>query len=126
MSGILVPVRWKFGVVVAGTGLLLAGTVPAAIAGTVAGQAGYLPWSVPGPATLDAGGVSCPSSGVCVTVGSDLSPNTYYADRLSSSSWSSTTVPSPPEATDRNSAFSFLPGVSCSSASFCAAVGDTC
>jgi hypothetical protein len=112
------------GVVVSAAFALVIPSMASATA-AAAGSAVYLPWSVPGPAGLIAGGISCPDVGDCMTVGSDSAPDSYYADRLASSTWSS--VPIPPAAEDmtRNSQFDALPAVSCSSPAFCAAAGVT-
>jgi hypothetical protein len=66
-------------------------------------------------------GVSCPVSGFCAAVGYTLTGNTDYqplAETRTSTGWH--IVPSPPAPAGAG----LMSGVSCTSASFCVAVGD--
>jgi hypothetical protein len=76
------------------------------------------------PSGARAGGlsaVSCTSSRICMAVGSstDFSPLIMFAERWDGTSWSAESMPKPVGAT-----YPFVSGLSCTSSTFCTAVGS--
>lgn len=110
-------------------GVVLAATaaVLGAVLGSTAGAAGAswstegVPWTQQGPSTASLDGISCPTAGTCVAVGSwsgASGEQQPLAESLSGGTWTPDGLGVPPGATS-----AYLSGVSCTSATACVAVG---